>query len=307
MRLLNSRFSALPLGLSVCLMPLCVQAQVDVSGWPQVKMEVLAVDRDGLPVPAISADALQVYAGGKPQPVVDLTPAIDPQSVCVLIDASDSVGDGLSLVRAKVRRLLMKLPADDEVCVAAFSSTLAIVQPMTADRGADLAALDQVQPAGGTQLRDALLQLSAYMRTASRNKSRAIILFSDGVDRKSEISQVNLRRALEMAGNPVVHMVVLPEAFGHARRKQVDPHESAAFAITGLGGGLTYFPHTMGDLNGIVEGLPQAMRSRYVLTLVAKNSAKDGHEERVQVSFDRAHRSQGTEIRTPEGYYAPSQ
>src|SRR5579859_411846 len=83
--------------------------QVDLSGWPQVRMEVLAVDPDGMPVQGVTADALVVRGLQKPVAVIGLESSAEPQSVCVLVDASDSLGDGLSLVQTKVRRLLKKL------------------------------------------------------------------------------------------------------------------------------------------------------------------------------------------------------
>ncbi|SNS92678.1 VWFA-related domain-containing protein [Granulicella rosea] len=308
MRLHNNWIGRLSLGLALLSCALPAIGQVDLSSWPQVKMEVLAVDADGRPLPPpVTADSLEAYIGGKKTPVVELTPVAEPQSVCILIDGSDSVGDGLTLVRNKARRLLARLPAEDEVCVAAFSTSLWVVQPLTGDRAADQQALPQIYPARGTQLRDALLDLSTYMREKSQHRSRVIILFSDGIDEHSKSSREAFKRGMEMAGGPVVHMICLPEAFGHALRKQGNPRLNAAFTITDFGGGMTYVPHTMADLNAIVEALPQAMRSRYSLTLTARKPARDGHEEQIHIAFAKAHRSEGAEIRAPEGYYAPSQ
>src|ERR1022692_5163496 len=107
MHLRNRRVDATRLGLAFLLMVAAPRAwsQVDTSAWPQVRMEVLAVDQDGVPVPGIKTDGLIARGLRKPLAVTDLEPSGDPQSVCVLIDASDSIGDGLSLVRTKVRRL----------------------------------------------------------------------------------------------------------------------------------------------------------------------------------------------------------
>ena len=214
-------------------------SQVDLSAWPQVRMEVLAVDPDGSPVAGVTADELVARGLGKPFTVTALEPSKEPQSVCVLIDASDSLGDGLSLVQTKLRRLLKKLPADDEVCLATFSSRLWMVQPLTTEHGAALQALTQLKPAGGTQLRDGLLELADYMRGSARFKSRTIILVSDGTDRHSATSTVHLKQALEAEGSPTVHMVCLPTGFGHALYKQYDLHSGTAFNLTEVSGGLT--------------------------------------------------------------------
>jgi hypothetical protein len=281
-------------------------SQVDLSAWPQVKMEVLAVDPDGLPVPGVTADELVARGPRKPFAVTALEASTEPQSVCVLMDASDSLGDGLSLVLTKARRLLRNLPPDDEVCVAAFSSKLWIAESLTGDRGAVLHALDQVHPMGGTQLRDGLVDLARYMRGAARFRSRAVILISDGADRHSTATNEQLKRELEAEGSPVVHMICLPEAFGRARNKQYNPHEGTAFKFHELSGGLTYFPHTGVDIDAIVDTLPQTMRSRYIVTYAAENGVRDGHEERIEIAFDKAHQGMNARIQGPEGYYAPS-
>jgi VWFA-related protein len=269
-------------------------------------MEVLAVDPDGAPVEGVTADAFAVFDQQKPVSGISLESIHEPQSVCVLIDASDSLGDGLSVVQTKVRRLLKKLPADDEVCLATFSNSIWMAQPLTANHGAALQALAAIKPAGGTKLRDGLIEVASYMRKTARFHSRAIIVFSNGADRRSAASSRELKQELEAEGSPTVHMICLPGAFGHALYKQSDPNRGAAFTLTEVGGGLTYFPHTILDIDAIVDHLPETMRNRYILTYKAQNAARDGHEERIEVSLDKKHPTLGAIIQAPEGYYAPS-
>ncbi len=297
---------AVHLALVLALGARGARGQVDLSAWPEVRMEVLALDQDGLPVPGVTVGALVARGQRKPLTVEGLEPSAGPQSVCVLVDASDSIGDGLRVVSTKAQRLLKNLPADDEVCVAAFSSKLWIAQPLTEDRGAVQQAVAQVRPAEGTQLRDGLLDLARYMRGAARFRSRAIILISDGDDRRSTATNEQLSRELEMEGSPVVHMICLPVAFGRARDKQGEPHAGMAFKLHEFSGGLTYFPHTISDIDAVVDTLPETMRTRYVVTYVAESAARDGHEERIEILFDKAHQNMSARIQGPEAYYAPS-
>ncbi len=308
MHLRSSRFRVWGCGLALLFVVTTrgAMSQVDLSAWPQVRMEVLAVDPNGLPVPGLTADEVVARGLRKPFAVTALEPSTEPQSVCVLIVASDSLGDGLSLVMTKARRLLKNLPQDDEVCLAAFSSKLWIAQPLTGDRGAVLQALTQVQPMGGTQLRDGLVDLARYMRGAARFRSRAVILISDGADRHSTATNEQLKREYEAEGSPVVHMICLPEAFGRARNKQYNPHENMAFKLHEFSGRLTYFPHTGVDIDAVVDTLPQTMRTRYIVTYAAENAVRDGHEERIEIAFDKTHQGMNARIQGPEGYYAPS-
>jgi len=284
-----------------------LRAQVDISAWPQVRVEMLVLDANGEPMAGLNKDALVVNEGKKSHGIIDLQPAQEPQSVCVLIDASGSMYTRLSLVLTKARRLVKNLPAGDEVCVASFSRGMQLDQGLTGDRRTVEPALARVKASGdGTALRDSLAALSEYMRGASKYKSRAIVLFSDGADNSSKAGWDQMKKGFEAEGSPVVHMICLPPAMGNARAKQVDPEEKSAMRLSRPTGGLTYFPHNMTDINSIVDNLGQVLQSRYVATFEAENATKDGQEQWMQVSFEKSHRMGKAEVLAPEGYYAPN-
>jgi VWFA-related protein len=291
----------------ICLLCAAARGQVDTSGWPQVRVEMLALDPQGEPMAGLTKDALVVKEGKQAHPVLDLQPASGPQSICILIDSSASMYTRLSLVVTKARRLLKSLPPGDEVCVASFSSGLTLDRQLTMDHRAAESGLTRVKGSGdGTALRDSLAAVSDYMRATAQNKSRAIVLFSDGADNSSKANWKKLQQEMELAGSPVVHMVCVPAAFGNARAKQGDPEEGSATRLSRPTGGLTYFPHNMTDINSIVDNLALVLQSRYVLTFQAENAAKDGQEQWMQVSLEKAHRIGHAEVLAPEGYYAPA-
>jgi VWFA-related protein len=295
----------LVMALAIC--GLRGSAQVDVSGWPQVRVEMIALDAQGEPLRGLTKDALVVKETDRePHAINDLQPDGEPQSVCVLVDAAGLMYDRLGVVLAKARRLVKTLPAEDEVCVADYANDLFLDQKFTNDRAALDAALSQVRASGGAGERDALIALAGYMRTLSKYKSRAIILFSDGRDDKSKAGWGEVTKVMESQGSPVVHLICVPQAFGNAKAKQNDPEMKAALEVTKPTGGLTYFPHNMTDFNSIVDNLESVLRSRYVLTFQAENTTRSGQEQPMQVSFEKTHRTEKAEVLAPEGYYAPS-
>ncbi len=282
------------------------RAQVDVSAWPQVRMEVVALEATGEPMAGLTRDALVVKEGRQPHPVDDVQPGMGPQSVCVLIDASGSMYDRLSLVLTKARRFIRTLPAEDEVCLAEFATDSFIDQNLTQDKAAAQAALGHIKASGGTSERDALLALAGYMRKEAKNKSRAIVIFGDADDNSSKTNWQDFVQGMEIAGTPVVHFICLPPAMGNARWKQGDPKAGPATKVSRIGGGLTYFPHNMNDINSIVDNLAGLLQSRYVVTFTAENTTKDGQGQAMQVLFEKTHRSKDAVVLAPEGYYAPS-
>ena len=282
-------------------------AQVDISAWPQVRVEMVALNAQGEPLTGLTKEALMVRESDKqPHAIDDLKPTEEPQSICVLVDAAGLMYDRLSVELAKARRLVKTLPAEDEVCVADYANDLFLDQKFTSDREALDKGLTLVKASGGAAERDALVALAGYMRQSSKYRSRAIILFSDGRDDKSRAEWEDVTKLMESQGSPVVHLICLPAAFGNARAKQGDPQQKAAQRVTKPTGGLTYFPHNMEDFNSIVDNLETVLKARYVLTFTAENTTRDGQEQRMEVSFDKTHRTEKAEVLAPEGFYAPS-
>lgn len=277
-------------------------AQVDLSSWPQVRMEVLAIDSQGNPITSLDPGSITVREGKQPHAITALTSIPEPQSICVLVDASGSMTARLDTMLAKSRRLLQRLPGNDEVCLAHYSGTLSIDQKLTSAHRAAVDALGSIAPAGPQHLRDALLQLSDYMRTSAANKSRAILLISDGADHGSAARKEEWRRGMEQPGTPVVHMLCMPIGFGHAMWKQQDDTKGDALHIVEVTGGMVYFPHTIGEFDAMVDHLSDYLQSRSILTFAAENPIPDGSERRISVLY----REPDIMLRAPSGYIAPS-
>jgi Ca-activated chloride channel family protein len=290
------------LWLAVLMTSASAGAQVDLTAWPLVRLPVLPLDAQDAPIAGLTKDALTVREDGQLAAIVSLEPDAEPQSVCLMIDASGSMYDRLPAVHAAARRILENLPAADEVCVTDFSAEMYMDQDFTQDRPAALKALGFIKASGGTALRDSLHELSLFMKKKAKYRGRVIILVSDGGDNASKDSEDQLRMEMEAGGIPEVHVLCVPSP--HGRGCGTD--EKAALRLTRMGGGLVYFPHNAADTDSAVDHLLEAMKARYVLTYNALAPGRDGGEHRVSVSFDSTHPSKKAVVRAPEGYYAPS-
>jgi Ca-activated chloride channel homolog len=283
-----------------------ISAQVNVSGWPQVQVEVVGTDAGGDPLKGLSSSDVQVREDGRPASAVELKSISEPMSLCLLIDSSGSMYRSLNDLRVALERLLQELPPDDDVCVADFSSAGFIDQELTTDRKADLKGLSYIKASGGTALYDMLAHLADYMRKTARHSSRAILLFSDGEDNASKMKEPALRKEWRTPGTPALHIVTVPQSQplpGHGRSGD----EKAAILLANMGGGLAYFPRNLADMEASVDRLNDALKSRYLLTYQSGNPSKDSGERRIDVELDKVHQKAKAVVRAPEGYYAPSQ
>src|SRR5580658_122924 len=66
-------------------------AQADVSSWPQVRVQLIALDSNGGSSVAVTKDSLELREDGRVQPIDQVSVATEPQSVCILIDSSGSM------------------------------------------------------------------------------------------------------------------------------------------------------------------------------------------------------------------------
>jgi hypothetical protein len=281
-------------------------AQLDLSAWPQVSMEVLAIDSQGNPITELNQNSIVVLEDKRPHPITALTSSSGPQSICVLIEASDSMAPRLDTMLTKTRRLFQHLSGNDEVCLAHYAGNLSIDQKLTQDRHSAMDALTSIGPSGPSHLRDALLKLSDYMRQSAKYKSRAIVLVGDGIDHGSAATKNQWRRGMAQQGTPVVSMICMPIAFGHALWKQQDDTKASALQVIDVSGGIVYFPHTIGEFDAMVDHLSDYLQARLVLTFVAENPSRDGSERHIIVSYNPAHHEAGVMLRTPNRYIAPA-
>src|SRR5277367_3844809 len=97
------------------------RGQVDLSQWPKVQLAVIATDNRGNPAPVPSASGVVVRENGEPQAVLALSAALQPESVCILVDSSKSIASRLDEVRTATSHFLEALPPEDEFCFASFS------------------------------------------------------------------------------------------------------------------------------------------------------------------------------------------
>jgi Ca-activated chloride channel homolog len=281
--------------------------QADLSDWPAVRIEVLALDAHADPIAGLVPDALGLKEAGQGQTIVEIKPDPEAQSVCLLIDSSGSMYDRRDSIRSAATRLLRSLPPEDEVCVADFSWKLYIDQDLTQNRQLDIAALKFIKASGGTRLRDSLMGLSDYMRGTAKHRSRAILLLSDGSDNASMSNEDEMKRRMEMGGGAVVHVMCVPAGPGQSAQRRSDTDQKTALHLAKTFGGLSYFPRDAADTDAAVDHLVHAMETRYILTYQAQDTARDGRERPIAVGFDKAHQNAKAVVRAPEGYYAPLQ
>jgi len=256
------------------------RVQVDVS-----------VTRDGRPVPGLSASDFVLTDNGESQ---DLESAIledVPLSVQLALDTSASVsGERLTHLVEASRGLLAALTPRDWAGLITFSNVVEIRAPLTHDLAAVARAVDRVQGAGATSLRDAL-QIALDVRPAEG--ARALVLvFTDGNDTMSWLTEAEILDSARRVG-AVVHVVQVSGS-----RSSSAPESSLPRDLADIAGGRVWSASSTRDLGQLFTRALAEMRARYLLTFAPRRQGRPGwHELDVRV------RNRRVDIRARRGYF----
>jgi Ca-activated chloride channel family protein len=287
---------------------LLTSTHVSAQSAPPRALTVTVTDKKGGLVTGLPREAFTVLDGGRPSEIVSFTSGDMPATVGVLLDASASMSTArLGLIRAAVMRFLKGCHPSDEFFLMAFNQRPQLIQGMTDDPGAVLAALDRyaaIQPKGMTALYDALY-LALNGAAHGRHSRRAVVLLTDGQDNVSSYKFKELRQQL-MESDVTVYAVGIVDtnndssALGYGGRAILED-------LTGLSGGRAFFPETEKELNAAFEDLAVELRNQYVIGFAPAADAKPGgwHEVRVKLAEVRDGRGKKlkTVQRTRVGFY----
>ena len=163
-----------------------------------VLVPVLVSDRNGLYIPDLKGSEFTIYEDGVQQEISYFATVNEPFHVVLMIDTSASTQEKLQQIRRAASAFVDQLQAADRVKVIAFDDTVRDLIPFTSDRSALRSAIATITPGQGTHLYDAF-HLAMRALASVRRDRRAVVLFSDGVDNRSDAQtyDANLREVEE--------------------------------------------------------------------------------------------------------------
>src|SRR6185295_3501007 len=101
---------------------------------------------------------LVVVENGVEQKIEGFEEALTPVSIMLVLDASGSMKPNVAQTLEAVRNFVKALPDKDSLGIIQFADRPALVQDLSTNRDASLAAIDSYQASGGTALYDALFE-----------------------------------------------------------------------------------------------------------------------------------------------------
>lgn len=283
----------------------CGMAPLVVAQTPQFRSRVDAVRIDisvmnGVrPVAGLTPANFALTDNGVVQAIDRVEVDTVPLSIMLVLDTSGSmIGERLTDLGAATRRLVEALKPDDEAALLAFNEPAQLLVPMTRKRAPLLSAIDALKAEGATSLYDGLF-LALQLRPDATDARSVVLLFSDGIDTVSWLSQASVEEAVRRSG-VVTHVVELlpPQSRG------LVPTDVAALLekLADAGGGRRWSATSSRDLRKLFAEVLDELRSRYLLTYYPTDVAREGwHDVKVTLKGAR-----GDVIARP-GYFVAAQ
>ena len=249
-----------------------------------VRVDV-AVTQRGRPVQGLTAADFDVFDNGVRQTVQLIVTDEIPIDLVLALDMSGSVtGERLEHLRSASQVALGALAQDDRAALITFGHRVSLRVPLTGDRPAITAALDEDFFPGNTAMIDAAYAALVHA-DSGRGRGLAIVL-SDGVDTASWLTAASVTETARR-----LDAVLFGIATGGPRRSTLDD-------LAGASGGDVLRIESTAELTSALQTLLEAFRQRYLLSFVPQGVARGGwHKLEVRA------RRRGLDVKARAGYF----
>lgn len=260
-----------------------------------VNLDVRVVDRTNRPIGSLSEKDFKIFEDNQPQTIEFFSKSEVPTNYSLVIDNSGSLRFQLDKVIEAGKIMVNANRNDDQTSVIRFvdSSKIEIKQDFTSNKEDIFYALDNLYVEGGqTAIIDAVYlavqSVDEYKKTSAANERnrRAIIVVSDGEDRNSFYNETQLFQLLREADVQIYTIGFINELDTDGSLIRKSPQKKAKAFLERLAqetGGKSYFPNSVGELNGIAQNISTELRTQYSIGYVPTNDRKDGTFRSIKV------------------------
>ena len=271
-----------------------------------VNLDVTVIDQNNNPVANLKKEDFSVYEDKVKQTIENVSREEVPVSFGLVIDTSGSMRSKLQSVSDAAVLLIKQMRRDDEAFVASFKAEAELVQDFTDDRRELEDAIGKLYTSGGTALLDAIIATADYAQEKGKQRRKALVIFSDGLEKNSSVKEKEVMEAIKENEVQVYLVGFIDVEMEENRPFGKSPAKKAKDLLSGIAddsGGRAYFPKDVGEIPVIAAQIAKDLRTQYVVSYYPANDKRDGAFRTIQVSVNQAG---GRKLiaRARRGYYA---
>jgi Ca-activated chloride channel family protein len=271
-----------------------------------VSLDVMVIDQNNMAVAGLRKEDFTIYEDKIKQTVENVIREEVPISLGIVIDTSGSMQSKINTVSDAAVSIIRQMHADDEAFVASFKTETEVAQDFTSDKRKLEDAIGELYAGGGTALLDAILDTSNHARDKGRWRRKALIIFSDGMERNSAFTEKEVMKAI-IENDVQIYLVGFVDEESEKKGVYGNAYLQGARDLLSLiaddSGGRAFFPENIDEIPAIADQIAKDLRSQYVVSYYSGNYNLDGAFRTVKVIVN----SQGSRkliARTRRGYYS---
>ena len=276
-----------------------------------VILDVTVLDPTGnKPVLDLKQDQFQVFEDKIAQEITFFGREQVPVSVVFAIDTSGSMKPKLDTVIKASVNLVKEGRRGDEMAVIEFKDTPDLLSEFTEDVNEITDTLQNLTGSGRTAMLDALFLAADYAHKEARNRRRAVILVTDGLDKNSYYKLEDVVDHLRET-DVQIYLIGFTNDLANDgawvfKKSDKDKAEGLLNRLASETGGRAFFPRELAEVHTIAQAISTDLRTQYSIGYYPTNSNKDGtfRPIRVQVNGGPNRR---LVARTRAGYTAPKE
>jgi len=277
-------------------------------GRTMVTLDVTVVDPSNKPVMDLKQDEFVVTEDKVPQKIEFFGREQVPVSLVFAIDTSGSMRPKLDTVVKASTNLVKESRKGDEIGVIEFKDQPELLEEFTGDINDVIDTLNGLVASRQTAMLDALYLAADYANKEGKNRRKAVLVVTDGLDNDSYYKfgeVVNHLREIDVQVYLIGFINDLDKDSGLFKKSPKEKAEGLLNKLAEETGGKAFFPKELSEVHTIAQQISTDLRTQYSLSYYPSNSKKDGTYRAVRVQV-----SSGTRriiARTRPGYTAPTE
>jgi Ca-activated chloride channel homolog len=270
-----------------------------------VMLDVSVIEQDPEAYGSLTKEEFAVYEDGVKQEVISIRAQDAPFSLGIAVDASGSMRDQLPLMQKVAVDVISNMGGADQAFVAAFTARSQVIQDFT-DEQRDLAtAVRKIYASGSTSLLDAVESTAGYAYEKGKNRRKALLFITDGLEKGSFANEEQAVSAL-LESQEQAYFICLPIQISRpfsGTKTVLKPREQVERIARATGGQAFYLRDDEGT-SGTAAKIVGILRHQYEIAYAPTNNKQNGKFRKVKVVVTPKD-GRKLDVITRQGYYGP--